>query len=339
MTTGSDNIPDVGDPRVPVTLLAGFLGSGKTTLLNRILSEEHGQKCAVIVNEFGDVPIDGQLVVGARDELVELANGCVCCTVRGDLLDTLAALARGRKNRLLPSTRFDRIIIEASGLASPGPAAATMHMPDVVADLRMDGIVTLVHAAAIREQLKMHPEASEQLAYADLILLNHRDRCDGRELAEAQAAIRACNASAPLTVTERSAVDIVSLFGLGERDPQLPPPHGAHAGDGHAPHTQGMVSLSLQSEGPLRMEELKYWIGFLGERRGQELMRAKGILRCVDKKHPVVVQVVGRWLEIGEDVRLQMPEVSRLQLIGRNLDRGELERGWSACCANGPAPA
>jgi G3E family GTPase len=340
----ADQPATAADPRIPVTLLAGFLGSGKTTLLNRILSEQHGQRCAVIVNEFGDVPIDGQLVVGARDELVELANGCLCCTVRGDLLDTLAALVRGRKNRVLPATRFDRIVIEASGLASPGPAAATMHMPDLVGDLRMDGIVTLAHAGGIAEQIEKYPEAGEQLAFADLILLNHRDRCDSGELGRAEQAIRACNESAPLSVTERAAVDIASLFGLGdhgggERSDHFASTTSSDAGEGHVPHTQGMASLTLESRWPLRMEELKYWIGFLGERRGQELMRAKGVLRCVDKQHPVVVQVVGRWFEIGEDARLEMPEISRLQLIGRHLDRAELDRGWEACVASGGAPA
>ncbi|MDG2150563.1 MAG: GTP-binding protein [Planctomycetota bacterium] len=319
------------DLRVPVTLLAGFLGSGKTTLLNRILDGKHGQKCAVIVNEFGDVPIDGQLVVGAKDELVELANGCVCCTVRGDLLDTLAWLVRGRKKRL------DRIVIEASGLASPGPAAATMHMPDLIADLRLDGIVTLAHGAGVADQIMKHPEAGEQLAFADLIVLNHCDRCDASELARAEAAIRACNEAAPLVRTERAAVDIDSLFGLGEEGKELRLATFPSGEIPHAEHTQGMLSLTLESHDLLRMEELKYWVGFLGERRDQELMRAKGVLRCVGKQSPVVVQVVGRWLEMGEDKRLPMPSVSRLQLIGRNLDRGELERGWVACLEQGGA--
>ncbi len=332
--------PSTADPRVPVSLLAGFLGSGKTTLLNRILSEEHGQRCAVIVNEFGDVPIDGQLVVGARDELVELANGCICCTVRGDLLDTLAALVRGRDRRLLPTTRFERVIIEASGLASPGPAAATLHMPELSDALRLDGIVTVANAADVISQLAKYPEAAEQLAFADRILLNHQDRCSPEQLKAAEAAVRACNADVPMQLTTRAEVDVASLFDLGDggAQPHAPMPLLEAAEQrletgGHAAHTAGMVSLTLESEFPLRMEELKFWIGFVGERRGQDLLRAKGVMRCVDKAHPVVLQVVGRWFEIGEDPRLAMPSLSRLQLIGRDLDRQELERGWLACTA------
>ena len=166
------------DP-VPVTLLVGFLGSGKTTLANRILSEQHDQRIAVIVNEFGDVGIDGQLIVGVDDNVVELSNGCLCCTVQGDLADTLRQLL-ARRRQTVDAKPFERIVIEASGLASPGPVLQGMLVdPALHAHVHVDGVITMAHAKHIVQQLADHPEASEQVAYADHIILNHCDQCEG----------------------------------------------------------------------------------------------------------------------------------------------------------------
>ena len=177
------------DP-VPVTLLVGFLGSGKTTLVNRILAEQHDQRIAVIVNEFGDVGIDGRLIVGVDDNVIELSNGCLCCTVRGDLADTLRQLIV-RRRQTVDAQPFERIVIEASGLASPGPVLQGLLVdPALHAQVQVDGVITLAHAKHIVQQLADHPEASEQVAYADHIILNHRDQCTGDELAAAAAALQ-----------------------------------------------------------------------------------------------------------------------------------------------------
>ena len=199
------------DP-VPVTLLVGFLGSGKTTLANRILSEQHDQRIAVIVNEFGDVGIDGQLIVGVEDNVVELSNGCLCCTVQGDLADTLRQLIE-RRRQTVDAKPFERIVIEASGLASPGPVLQGLLVdPALHAHVQVDGVITMAHAKHIVQQLADHPEASEQVAYADHIIVNHCDQCEGDALAAAEAALHACNRQADIERTTRAEVDVVRVL-------------------------------------------------------------------------------------------------------------------------------
>jgi G3E family GTPase len=184
--------------RLPVTLLAGFLGSGKTTLANRILSEQHNQRIAVIVNEFGDVGIDGSLVVGVKDNIVELNNGCICCTVRNDLAETLRDLME-RREQFARTEPFERVLIEASGMASPGPAVQTLLMDRKLStQFRLDGVITMAHAQHIVAQLQEHPEASEQVGYADRIILNHCDQSTPEALEAAASALRACNREASI---------------------------------------------------------------------------------------------------------------------------------------------
>src|SRR5215467_3117528 len=199
------------DP-VPVTLLVGFLGSGKTTLANRILSAQHDQRIAVIVNEFGDVGIDGRLIVGVDDNIVELSNGCLCCTVQGDLADTLRQLVV-RRRQTVDATPFERIVIEASGLASPGPVLQGILVdPALNAHVQIDGVITMAHAKHIVQQLANHPEASEQVAYADHIIVNHCDQCDNDTLTAAEAALHTCNPQANIERTTRAEVDVVRLL-------------------------------------------------------------------------------------------------------------------------------
>ena len=199
------------DP-VPVTLLVGFLGSGKTTLANRILSEHHDQRIAVIVNEFGAVGIDGQLIMRVDDNVVELRNGCLCCTVQGDLADTLRQLFV-RRRQTVDAKPFERIVIEASGLASPGPVLQGMLVdPSLNAQVQVDGVITMAHAKHIVQQLADHPEASEQVAYADHIIVNHCDQCEGDELAAAEASIHACNPQADIERATRAEVDVVRVL-------------------------------------------------------------------------------------------------------------------------------
>lgn len=334
-----DVAPQVTTDPVPVTLLVGFLGSGKTTLANRILSEQHDQRIAVIVNEFGDVGIDGRLIVGVDDNIVELSNGCLCCTMQGDLTDTLRQLIV-RRQQAAEAQPFERIVIEASGLASPGPVLQGILVdPSLNEHVQVDGVITMAHAKHIVQQLADHPEAAEQVAYADHIILNHCDQCEGDELASAEASLHACNQQVAIERTTRAAVDVVRVLhqqtwdsvrlkaaldqgGLGcEHD---------HEHDHEHRHTQGVGTLALRAEAPMDLQRLIQWLQHLATRTSHELMRLKGILHCQSYDQAVVIQGVYQWLEVRQDAG-EMPAVSALVLIGRNLDTEALRREWAEC--------
>jgi len=328
------------DP-VPVTLLVGFLGSGKTTLANRILSEQHDQRIAVIVNEFGDVGIDGQLIVGVDDNVVELSNGCLCCTVQGDLADTLRQLLV-RRRQTVDAKPFERIMIEASGLASPGPVLQGMLVdPSLHAHVQVDGVITMAHAKHIVQQLEDHPEASEQVAYADHIILNHCDQCEDDELAAAEAAIHACNPQADIERATRAEVDVVRLLNKQTWDSARVKEaleHGVlgcdhdHAHDHAHRHTQGVGTLALLAEASMDLPRLTRWLLRLSTRRSHDLMRLKGILKCQSHDQAVVIQGVYQWLEVRQEAG-EPPATSALVLIGRYLDEEELSREWADCIA------
>ena len=198
--------------KIPVTVLTGFLGSGKTTLLNRILSENHGKRIAVIENEFGEVAVDHELVIGAEEELFETANGCICCTVRGDLIRVLDQLRKRRD-------RFDHVLIETTGLADPGPVAQTFFVDeDLKEDFQLDAIVALVDAAHIHQQLEHVDAAAEQVGFADVLLLNKTDLVDEAGRARAERALRAINGTAPIVRTQRAELPIDAVLGLGAFD-------------------------------------------------------------------------------------------------------------------------
>lgn len=328
------------DP-VPVTLLVGFLGSGKTTLANRILSEQHDQRIAVIVNEFGDVGIDGQLIVGVEDNVVELSNGCLCCTVQGDLADTLRQLLV-RRRQTVDAQPFERIVIEASGLASPGPVLQRMLVdPALNAQVQVDGVITMVHAKHIVQQLEDNPEASEQVAYADHIIVNHCDQCEGDELAAAEAALHACNPHADIERATRAEVNVMSLLNKQTWDSERVKAaleNGVlccdHAHD-HAHehiHTQGVGTLAFRAEAPMDLQRLTRWLLSLSKRMSNELMRLKGILNCQSHDQAVVIQGVYQWLEVRQGAG-EPPAASALVLIGRHLDAEELRRAWAECIA------
>ncbi len=305
-------------------VLTGFLGAGKTTLLNRILTEQQSERIAVLVNEFGDVPIDGRLIVRATDELIELSNGCVCCTIRGDLTRTLGELLAKRR-RLFGPESFQRIVLETSGLASPGPVLQTLILqPELAAEAEAAGVVALTHAARTSEELEGHPEAREQLGYADLILLNHTDRTDSAGLDAAEQSIRKHNALAPIERTSRADIPtqrILTLEPLVSGNIDLERAHAAH--------TTGAGTVVLRSESPLDLHTLKIWLQFLATRRTHEIWRMKGVLNCTDRTEAVVLQAVYQWLEIGPGEE-DPPDTSVLVLIGRDLDGEELQRGWAA---------
>lgn len=312
-----------------VTILAGFLGSGKTTLVNRILGAPGGKRYAVLVNEFGDLGIDGRLIVAADEDLVELANGCVCCTVRGDLERGLLDLLE-RRGRILGRARFDGVLIEASGLASPGPIAQTLSIvPALASAFQLNAIVTLAHAAELPGQLEQFPEAVEQIGYGDLVILNHVDRVDQAGQERALQEIARINPSAQILTSQRAEFDLACIDAAGDepgpRD--FDAPHGSHS------HGLGVTSVALRSEQPMDIHKLKMWIQFLAARPDGQILRIKGVIACAGIPQPFVVQGVYQWLEVGPGEG-PPPEVSELVIIGRDFDGEELQRGWEICRAS-----
>ena len=337
--------------KIPVTVLIGYLGAGKTTLLNRILSEPHGKKYAVIVNEFGEIGIDNDLVVGVDEEVFEMNNGCICCTVRGDLIRILDGLLKRRG-------QFDGILVETTGLADPAPVAQTFFLDDTVGGrTALDAVVTVADAKWLKERLKDAPEAKNQIGFADIILLNKTDLVTAEELRDVESRIRAINPYARIHRTERCDVPIASLLGQGAFDLQrilsIEPDflggdhhhrdNGGH-GHGHHHHHDGgakhyhdeeMQSLSLRSEQPLDPEKFLPWINELVATEGPKILRCKGILSFKDDPQRFVLQGVHMVLD-GDHQRAWKADEkreSRLVFIGRELDTAAIERGFLACLA------
>ena len=340
--------------QTPVTVLTGYLGAGKTTLLNRILTEDHGKRYAVIVNEFGEIGIDNDLVVGADEEVFEMNNGCVCCTVRGDLIRVVSGLMKRKGG-------FDAIVVETTGLADPGPVAQTFFVDDEVkAKTKLDSVTTVVDAKHVLQRLEDSDEAVQQIAFADQIVLNKTDLVTPEELAEVEAAIRRLNPLAPVHRAERSNVPLDAVLNRGgfdlaritELDPGfLNPGHGepGHVHDqdcghdhdhGHGhPHDHvaaaGIRGVSLSLEQPLDGRKVTEWLNKLLAERGPDILRAKGILDVKGEDKRLVFQAVHMILE-GE---LQRPwrdderRYSRMVFIGRDLDEAGLRAGFEACAA------
>jgi G3E family GTPase len=346
----------------PVTVLTGYLGAGKTTLLNRILTEDHGKRYAVIVNEFGEIGIDNDLVVDADEEVFEMNNGCVCCTVRGDLIRILGGLMRRQAQK--GKGGFDAIIVETTGLADPGPVAQTFFVDEEVkAKTKLDSVTTVVDAKHLPLRLKDSKEAREQVAFADQIVLNKTDLVTEEELRSVEAAIRRLNPLAPIHRAVRSNVPLSAILGRGgfdldriaDLDPEfLNPAHGepGHVhdehcghdhdhhhhhdhGGGHAHEDQDIKGVALTLETPVDGQKVTRWLNEVLQTQGPDILRAKGILDVKGEDKRLVFQAVHMMLE-GDLQREWRPEdkrYSRMVFIGRNLDEAKLRQGFEATAA------
>ena len=326
--------------QIPVTVLTGYLGSGKTTLLNRILSENHGKRYAVIVNEFGEIGIDNDLIVESDEEIYEMNNGCVCCTVRGDLIRVVEGLMRR-------PGRFDAIVVETTGLADPAPVAQTFFMDeDVRSKTKLDAVVALVDAKHLPLRLKDSKEAEDQIAFADVVVLNKTDLVTPEELAAVEATVRAINPSARIHRTERSGVALTEVLDRGafdlkravDNDPHFldgdhDHEHGDH--DHAAPiHDVGVKSVSLRA-GEMDPKKFFPWIEKITQIEGPNILRLKGIIALKDDPDRYVVQGVHMIME-GDHQRPWKDgekHESRLVFIGRDLDAERLKKSFEACQA------
>jgi G3E family GTPase len=346
------------DHKIPVTVLTGYLGAGKTTLLNTILSDPKGKRYAVIVNEFGEIGIDNDLIIDADEEIFELNNGCVCCSVRGDLIRILQALFRRR-------TTFDAIIIETTGLADPAPVAQTFFADD---DIRhrafLDAIITVVDGVHIQKRLQDSKEAVEQIAFADAIILNKIDDVAPTELAKVRSAIRSINKQARIIETSRCAIDPEEILNLQafsldralELDAHFLPNAHQHHDDhhhdhghdhdhhddhhhhhDHEPHYAGISAIALQGDRPISEDRFDAWLSDLVGQYGEDILRLKGILCMAGDDRRYIVQGVHMMLEgdYRDTWRKDEPRQSRFVLIGRNFEAGEvrsaIEQGFAAC--------
>ncbi|UXA17583.1 GTP-binding protein [Mycobacterium sp. SMC-4] len=319
------------DSRVPVTVITGFLGSGKTTLVNRILTENHGRRIAVIENEFGEVGIDDALVLDAEEEIFEMNNGCICCTVRGDLIRILGALMRRRD-------KFDQILIETTGLADPAPVAQTFFVDDEIREqLRLDAIVTVIDAAHVLHHLDevkpegVENEAVEQVAFADRMILNKIDLVDDEQVGAVEQRLRSINHGAQVVRTQNAKVDLGYILDIGAFDLQrvLAEDPAFLEQDDHQ-HDQTVGSVGFQIDGEVDVEKLNSWLGELLSTKGVDIFRSKGILALAGQSRQYVFQGVHMLFDGAEGRPWADGESrsNRLVFIGRNLDREELESAF-----------
>ena len=334
---------------IPVTVITGFLGAGKTTLLNRILTEKHGKRIAVIENEFGEIGIDHQLVIQSDEEIFELNNGCICCRVRGDLIRILAKLRQRRD-------KFDSVLIETTGMADPGPVAQTFFTDEEVKEsFILDGIITVVDAKHVGLHFDDMREVREQIGFADVILLNKTDLVSPAELQKTEARIRKMNPMAKVYPTKDAAIDLTKVLNVGgfdlKRALELEPDFlkaseeehdhddehehdHEHEEEHDHHHAEDVTSVGISAPGDLDEKKLSDWLGTLLRTKGQDIFRMKGVLAVKGHARRFVFQGVHMLMDGRPDRPWgNDPRHNTLIFIGRNLDRAELNEGFKSCLA------
>jgi len=317
---------------VPVTILTGFLGSGKTTLLNRILSEQHGQKIAVIENEFGEAGIDSDLLINSEEQIVEMNNGCICCTVRGDLVRILGQLAEKRDSGEL---NFDRVIIETTGLADPAPVAQTFFVEEKIGEyFSLDAIITVVDARHAPQQLEEHHEAQEQVGFADRILLSKTDLVSEQETAALIARLRNINARAPVRKVHFGETEIDQILDIkGFNLNAILDIEPDFLTDVSHTHDDDIGSFVFRSNRPFDLYRLEEFLGDMVAVYGKDLLRYKGVLFVRDSPNRMIYQGVHMLMgaDVGKPWTVSETPESVMVFIGRKLPKEAFMRGLKKC--------
>jgi G3E family GTPase len=319
---------------VPVTILTGFLGSGKTTLLNRILKEDHGKRIAVIENEFGETGVDGEIIEKSDEQIVEMNNGCICCTVRGDLIRILGTL---KERRDQGSLKFDRVVIETTGMADPGPVAQTFFTDEEIGNYYLlDSIITLVDAKHAPQQLDEFHEAQEQVGFADRILLSKTDVADPQQTETLKQRLRRMNPRAPIKAVHfgnapiEEVLDIrgFNLNAILELDPSF-------LTDIAHEHHDAVESFVFRADKPFDGQKLENFLSGMIQVYGPDLLRYKGVLWMKGKKERVVFQGVHMMMggDVGRPWGKAEKKQSVLVFIGKKLPKDIFVAGLEECLA------
>ena len=338
------------DDKVPVTILTGYLGSGKTTFVNYLLKENHGYKFAIIENEFGEVGIDDGLVLQTDEEIIEMMNGCICCTVREDLIVTIKKLLETKKGK------FNHILIETTGLADPAPVAQTFFVDDDMSSLcRLDSIITFIDAKFTGQHLDeekpegVENEAHEQVAFADVLILNKTDLVDESELEKIKKKLKGINIHAPIIETQYSKVPIDKVININAFDlnKTLEMDDGFLDVDAEHQHDSSISSFGIHIEGQFKIDELNEWLGKLMMEKGQDLYRSKGILSILGTDDKYVFQAVHMMMNLDSSSNLGMEHkpwqegekrINKFCFIGKNLNKNEMIKDLKECIFDGKIP-